>query len=63
MHDYIINASTIRECNFAMGTILGKGFPQAQVYTEFMAQVPKTFLNWSNLSKYDFPQDYQSHGN
>jgi hypothetical protein len=27
--------------NFAMETILGKGFPQAQVHTEFIAQVPK----------------------
>ena len=26
--------------NFAMGTILEKGFPQAQVHTEFIAQVP-----------------------
>ena len=26
--------------NFAMGTILGKGFAQAQVHTEFIAQVP-----------------------
>ena len=25
--------------NFAMGTILGKGLPQAQVHTEFIAQV------------------------
>ena len=34
MDDYIINASTIRECNFAMGTIiLGKGFAQALVHT------------------------------
>ena len=34
MHGYIINASTIRECNFVMGTIiLGKGFAQAVVYT------------------------------
>ena len=27
--------------NFAMGTILGKGFAQAQVHKEFIAQVPK----------------------
>ena len=27
--------------NFAMGTILGKGFAQAQVHTEFKGQVPK----------------------
>ena len=33
MHDYIINAITIRECNFAIGTILGKGFAQALVHT------------------------------
>ena len=34
MHDYIINSSTIRECNFAMGTIiLGKGLVQALVHT------------------------------
>ena len=34
MHDYIINASTIRECNFAMGTIiLGKGYAQALMHT------------------------------
>ena len=26
---------------FAMGTILGKGFAQAQVHTEFIAPVPK----------------------
>ena len=25
-----------------MGTILGKGFAQAQVHKEFIAQVPKT---------------------
>ena len=25
--------------NFAMGTILGKGFAQAQVHTEFIARV------------------------
>ena len=29
---FFINV-TIRECNFAMGTILGKGFAQAQVHT------------------------------
>ena len=34
MHDYIIDASTIRECNFTMGTIiLGKSFAQALVHT------------------------------
>ena len=34
MHDYIINAKTIRECNFAMGTIiLGKGFAQALAFS------------------------------
>ena len=34
MHDYIIDTSTIRECNFAMGTIiLGKGLAQALVHT------------------------------
>ena len=27
--------------NFPMGTVLGKGFPQAQVHTEFIARVPK----------------------
>ena len=27
--------------NFGMGTIVGKGFAQAQVRTEFLAQVPK----------------------
>ena len=27
--------------NFTMGTILGKGFAQAQVHTEFIAQVLK----------------------
>ena len=26
--------------NFPMGTSLGKGFPQAQVHTEFIARVP-----------------------
>jgi hypothetical protein len=31
MHDYIINASTIRECNFAMGTIIA----QALVHTVY----------------------------
>ena len=29
---FFINV-TIRECNFAMGTILGKGFAQALVHT------------------------------
>ena len=29
---FFINV-TIRECNFAMGTILGKGLAQAQVHT------------------------------
>ena len=29
----IINAHASRECNFATGTILGKGFPQALVHT------------------------------
>ena len=34
INDYIINAHTIRECNFATGTmILGKGFAQALVHT------------------------------
>ena len=27
-----------------MGTIFGKGFAQAQVHTEFIAQVPKLLL-------------------
>ena len=27
--------------NFAMGAILGKGFVQTQVHTEFIARVPK----------------------
>ena len=27
--------------NFAMGTILGKGFAQAQVHAEFIAGAPK----------------------
>ena len=31
----------VRLSNFAMGTILGKGFAQAQVHTEFIARVPK----------------------
>ena len=26
--------------NFTMGTILGKGFPQLQVHTEFIEQMP-----------------------
>ena len=33
--------------NFAMGTILGKGFAQAQVHTEFIAQVPKAWVLWT----------------
>ena len=33
LHDYIINSSTIREYNFAMETILVKGFAQALVHT------------------------------
>jgi hypothetical protein len=32
-HVDIINAHASRECNFAMGTILGKGFPQILVHT------------------------------
>ena len=36
-HDYIINSSHIRECNFIIGTtILGKGFAQEQAHTEFI---------------------------
>ena len=27
--------------NFTLGTIMGKGFGQAQVHTEFIAQEPK----------------------
>ena len=30
--------------NFAMGTILGKGFAQAQVHTEFIAREPKALV-------------------
>ena len=33
--------------NFAMGTILGKGFAQTQVHTEFIAQVPKARVLWA----------------
>ena len=42
MHDYIVNASTIRECNFAMGTIiLGKGFAQAhELYARVLVVNP-----------------------
>ena len=32
LNDYIINANAIRECNFGMGTILGKGFEQALMH-------------------------------
>ena len=33
--------------NFAMGTILEKGFAQAQVHTEFIAQKPKAQVLWT----------------
>ena len=32
LNDYIINANAIRECNFGMGTISGKGFEQALMH-------------------------------
>ena len=36
--------------NFVMGTILGKGFAQAQVHTEFIARVPKVkFFEYKQL--------------
>ena len=38
--------------DFAMGTILGKGFPEAQVHAEFIAPLPNTNV-WvkKNLDK------------
>ena len=36
LYDKIDNKTNVAKCqmsNFAMGTILGKGFPQAQVHT------------------------------
>ena len=48
-----------------MGTILGKGFPKAQVHTEFIAQVLKALVLWtvcmSCLSK-TLSQNYCPHG-
>ena len=37
--------------NFAMGTILGKVFAQAQVHTEFIAQVPKGMRIHTDFNK------------
>ena len=37
--------------NFAMGTISGKGFAQAQVHTEFIAQVPKGMRIHTDFNK------------
>ena len=42
---FFINVA-IRECNFAMGTILGKDFPQALVHT-VIAWVPKAQVLWN----------------
>ena len=69
MHDYIINASTIRECNFAMGTIiLWKGFAQALMHTvhstcawakPFPKIVPMAKLDSDFLRKSWFPNSTQ----
>ena len=53
MHDYNINASTIRECNFNMRTIIWeKGFPQALVHTvHVLEQNPFPKLSYMYYAK------------
>ena len=42
-----------------MGTILGKGFAQAQVHTEFIARVPNMQQNFQWQQKFRWLQKFQ----
>ena len=47
---------TIRECNFAMGTILGKGFAEAQVHTNHSTSAEGTSaVMYARKAKLDIP--------
>ena len=44
-----LNMAGPQMSNFAIGTILEKGFPQAQVHKEFIARVTKAYKNEARL--------------
>ena len=55
MHDYTINATTIRECNFAIGSvILEKSFAQAVVHAVHSTRaLAKPFTKIFPMAKLD----------